>query len=105
MSESLQEDELHLLCWDQGIAWFKIPGHNSDAWPRQQKSTRERNSGLQLPAKIQTSSDWLSLELNYCSVISVKCANDSQPSYGWTSLSSLRTTDRAGPLIRAEPKV
>lgn len=41
-----------------------------------------------------------------CSVISINCANDSQSSSRWTSLSVLSTASRAGSLITAElPKI
>lgn len=51
------------------------------------RSLLERNcSCFQLPAKIQTSSDWLSFELNCCLAISIKRANDLQSSYGWSGL-------------------
>lgn len=66
--------------------------------PRQQDAAREKLCcSCQRPAEIQASSDWLSFQLNCCSVIRIKYANDSQSSYGWTCLSTLRTTGRAGP--------
>lgn len=58
--ESLQEDWLCLLC----SSWFKILRCSSDTWLRQQKCAGEKLCCFQVPAKIQASSDWLSLVLD-----------------------------------------
>lgn len=78
------QDQLHLQCWARDIGWPKVLRCSSDIRPSQWILLERNCSHLQVPAQIQTSSGWLSFELNCCLVISVYCANDSQTGYGWT---------------------